>query len=384
MPRPAKIKEEEFTDLWKKTRGNVSEIARILNTSFRTALRMKQKLESEGKLKSKQEIKPSEVAPVIDDFNQLPEVSQCVQWYLGRGKSPKTVDRMREVLKLLWLRLGKKRPITFTADDVLKVIAQYRAEGKRGSLFKMAVGARAFFRFLAYTDQLDGNTFTKYMQILETTGLKTEPQLIFLEKEEFDRFHQEFLKLCDSDYDRALYDAVNFVKVSTGMRTGDPNPPFFSGISGLQMSMLRIINGQAIFDGVREKGRGGAGKIWNDVRPSPIACEKLIAYLQLRQKLGIESKYVFCMANGSPLDLKQYRKIFKTAAKNAGITKNITPHTLRHCFLTWMIDSGIPLEVATDINVGWEDLNTAKKFYLGRLNRKKEDALKSLWNQYKI
>jgi lysyl-tRNA synthetase class II len=37
------------------------------------------------------------------------------------------------------------------------------------------------------------------------------------------------------------------------------------------------------------------------------------------------------------------QKIMKTACQTAGITKNATPHTLRHCFSTHMLEAGVSI-----------------------------------------
>jgi integrase/recombinase XerD len=48
--------------------------------------------------------------------------------------------------------------------------------------------------------------------------------------------------------------------------------------------------------------------------------------------------------NGKPLSKDRARRMIKQAAKEAGISKRITPHVLRHTFATQMYERGVPAE----------------------------------------
>jgi integrase/recombinase XerD len=51
---------------------------------------------------------------------------------------------------------------------------------------------------------------------------------------------------------------------------------------------------------------------------------------------------VFLAADGRRLDRHGGRIVRKTA-RRAGIAKAVTPHTLRHAFITAALDAGVPL-----------------------------------------
>ena len=52
---------------------------------------------------------------------------------------------------------------------------------------------------------------------------------------------------------------------------------------------------------------------------------------------------IFTRADGQRLDRHGASRIVGRAAKRAGITKPISPHTLRHAFITAALDAGVPL-----------------------------------------
>ncbi len=57
----------------------------------------------------------------------------------------------------------------------------------------------------------------------------------------------------------------------------------------------------------------------------------------------------------------------RTAWREACVKVGLPPlhlHDLRKVAITWFYIIGIPLELATSLNVGWRDLNTARDFYL--------------------
>src|SRR5207253_451938 len=52
---------------------------------------------------------------------------------------------------------------------------------------------------------------------------------------------------------------------------------------------------------------------------------------------------IFLGADGARLDRHAAGRIVRRAARQAGITKRVGPHTLRHAFMTAALDAGVPL-----------------------------------------
>ena len=52
---------------------------------------------------------------------------------------------------------------------------------------------------------------------------------------------------------------------------------------------------------------------------------------------------MFLAADGRRLDRHGAGRIVRKTARRAGIGKTVTPHTLRHAFITAALDAGVPL-----------------------------------------
>jgi site-specific recombinase XerD len=52
---------------------------------------------------------------------------------------------------------------------------------------------------------------------------------------------------------------------------------------------------------------------------------------------------VLLARDGRRLDRHAAGRIVRKTARRAGITKAVTPHTLRHAFITAALDAGVPL-----------------------------------------
>ena len=79
---------------------------------------------------------------------------------------------------------------------------------------------------------------------------------------------------------------------------------------------------------------------------------------QMKIKPG-EEDYVFLNRRGAHLTRTMILIMIKNAAKDAGIKKTISPHTLRHSFATALLKGGADLRVIQAL-LGHEDLGTTE------------------------
>lgn len=52
---------------------------------------------------------------------------------------------------------------------------------------------------------------------------------------------------------------------------------------------------------------------------------------------------IFLRPDGQRMDRRCAARIVRRVARRAGVDKNISPHTLRHAFITAALDAGVPL-----------------------------------------
>jgi len=68
-----------------------------------------------------------------------------------------------------------------------------------------------------------------------------------------------------------------------------------------------------------------------------------------RKNRGKDSKYLFLSKYGEPLSRQYFFKQIKKYALEAGIQTSISPHTLRHCFATHLLENGAQLRVVQEM-----------------------------------
>uniref|UniRef100_A0A7C4VT43 Recombinase XerC n=1 Tax=Fervidobacterium thailandense TaxID=1008305 RepID=A0A7C4VT43_9BACT len=116
-------------------------------------------------------------------------------------------------------------------------------------------------------------------------------------------------------------------------------------------------------------GKGNKDRI---VPISESALKVLEAYVE-RYKPRI---YFFEGRAGRPIHPTTVFRIVKRAAKRAGVTRNIHPHTLRHSFATHLIMSNVNVKIVQEL-LGHANLSTTS-IYLHVADREKFEAVKRL------
>ena len=77
---------------------------------------------------------------------------------------------------------------------------------------------------------------------------------------------------------------------------------------------------------------------------------------------GKDSKYLFLNRYGEPISRQYFFKQIKKYAAMAGINQSISPHTLRHCFATHLLENGAQLRAVQEMlghaNIGTTQIYT--------------------------
>lgn len=72
-----------------------------------------------------------------------------------------------------------------------------------------------------------------------------------------------------------------------------------------------------------------------------------------------DKKTIFLNTNGKPLSRQYFFKMIKAYAAEAGISKNISPHSLRHAFATHLLENGAEL-IAVQAMLGHSNIATTQ------------------------
>lgn len=116
-----------------------------------------------------------------------------------------------------------------------------------------------------------------------------------------------------------------------------------SELLSLERSMLNLENGI-----VRIFGKGRKERM---IPIGDYAAEYVGQYMvEVRSKNpGKNTKYVFLNRQGKPLSRQYFFQQIKKYAQKVGINAEISPHTLRHCFATHLLENGAELRAVQEM-----------------------------------
>ena len=229
--------------------------------------------------------------------------------------------------------LAEKPVETIVEKDIVDYLGSLQRKGRSAStIYRVLVSIKVFCRFL----RREGYISRDVSHLLESPKLW---QLIpdVLTTDEVDLL----LSMPNQETplgarDKAMLDVL----YATGIRVSE--------LCGLNIHDLDD-------DRVRVCGKGGKERI------VPIAKAALISvdrYLSLR---NTPCEALFVTRNGKRIDRMTVWKRIKFYSKKAAITKNVSPHTLRHSFATHLLDNGADLRVIQEM-LGHADIGTTDRY----------------------
>lgn len=89
--------------------------------------------------------------------------------------------------------------------------------------------------------------------------------------------------------------------------------------------------------------------------------EEYMTSARKRLLRGRESEFLFSNCSGSPMSRQGFWKVLKGYASDAGISKDITPHTMRHSFAAHMLKQGTDLKSVQKM-LGHADISTTQMY----------------------
>ncbi len=260
---------------------------------------------------------------------------------LERGYSPNTIegyemdlDKLRTYCKEHDLDFVK---ISFEdlEDFIFEQFKTIRSEATQA---RILAGIHSWFRFLLYKNYIDQDP----SELLE--GPKKSKHLpTVLSLEEVNAMMAAVdLSSNEGHRNRAMMEML----YGSGLRVSE--------LVGLQLSKIYLNEHYMLIEGKGSKQRL--------VPLSPVAEEWFGYWMQDRSTwpLKPESKDIaFVNRYGRPMTRAMVFTIVRRLCEAAGITKTVSPHTLRHSFATHLLQNGADLRVIQQL-LGHEDLATTE------------------------
>ena len=91
-----------------------------------------------------------------------------------------------------------------------------------------------------------------------------------------------------------------------------------------------------------------------------------------------ESKYLFINKQGKPISRQHFFIQVRKYALEAGITKTISPHTLRHSFATHLLENGADLRLVQEL-LGHTNVETTQIY-----THISQDSIISAYDKFNI
>ena len=260
---------------------------------------------------------------------------------LQRNMSVNTLDAYQRDLRKLLDYLTKEQ---IAIRDVTLADLEHFSAGLHDigihprSQCRILSGIRSFFKFV----QLDGYRDDDPTELLESPQIGDHlPEV--LTTQEVDRLEASIdLSKWEGHRNRAIIEVL----FSCGLRVSE--------LVNLKLSDLYLDD-----EYVRVLGKGSKERL---VPISPKAIQELGYWFDDRNLMTIkpgEEDYVFLNRRGAHLTRTMILIMIKAQAKEAGIQKTISPHTLRHSFATALLEGGADLRFIQAL-LGHEDIGTTE------------------------
>lgn len=255
-----------------------------------------------------------------------------------RNYSKHTISNYKRDLTFLSIFLKDRQINRSAAREYL--LALDKKHYSRRSVARKLSSARSFFRFLRREKHFDQNPFEN---LLTPKLPKKLPNFLYPEE------LNSLLRTPNSSTPQGLRDlAILEIIYGTGLRV---------------IEVVRMNTNDVDFDEgeIKVLGKGAKERI---VLFGSQAKKALIAYLKEgRAKLtgSRKSAALFINRRGGRLTSRSIETMLKFYAKKAGLTKKVTPHTLRHSFATHLLSGGADLRMIQEL-LGHVSLSTTQVY----------------------
>lgn len=260
---------------------------------------------------------------------------------LERGYSPNTVEGYEMDLdKLRTYAKDHHLDVVHMDFDALQefIFETFKTVKSEATQARVLAGIHSWFRFLLYKDYIDQDP----SELLESPK-KSKHLPTVLSLEEVNRMMQAIdLSSNEGHRNRAMMEML----YGSGLRVSE--------LVNLRLSRMYLDEHYLLIEGKGSKQRL--------VPVSPVAEEWFGYWMQERSTWPVKPEardLAFINRYGRPLTRAMVFTIVRRLCEEAGITKTVSPHTLRHSFATHLLQNGADLRVIQQL-LGHEDLATTE------------------------
>lgn len=260
---------------------------------------------------------------------------------IERGLSENTILSYRQDL-MQFAHFISQENLNLSDVDHIVVLSWLQklrqADKSNNSIIRMVTSLRKFFGYLSQEKHIGHNPMLDIKPPKKATHLPA-----VLSVQEID----QLLAIPIPNKPLGMRNrALLEVMYATGLRVSE--------LINLKMSDLHIELGL-----IQTVGKGDKERI---IPIGEVATDWLTRYFSTgREQLikGKESPYVFVNDRGEQLSRQGVWKIIKKLVVEAGITKDVSPHTLRHSFATHILENGADLRIVQEL-LGHADISTTQ------------------------
>ncbi len=259
---------------------------------------------------------------------------------LDKSYSSRTIDGyMSDIRKLALFLNSKKRLDLVEAEDLQRFLSHlYSKNISPRSQARIISGLKSFYKYLLF-ERIISNDPTELIESPKI-GLHL-PEVLSIEEVEA-MINSIDLSETEGHRNKAILETL----YGCGLRVSE--------LIQLKISQLFFNEGF-----VRIIGKGNKERL---VPIGDIAQKAIELYLAQRNHLPVKKSaedFLFLNRRGNPLTREMIFIIVKKTATTAGISKNVSPHTLRHSFATHLIQGGADLRAVQEM-LGHESITTTE------------------------
>lgn len=260
---------------------------------------------------------------------------------LERGLSSNSIDAYMSDLDKLsnFLTTENIKIEEVTLDNLQQFIAQLYDLGINArSVARVISGVKSFFNYLTVDSYITADP----TELLETPKIGTKLPTVLSLSEIEDIMSVIDLSTKEGQRNKAILEVL----YSCGLR--------ISELTNLRFSDLFLDEGF-----IKVEGKGSKQRL---VPISPKAIKEIEYFLFDRKAMDVKKGYedvVFVSKRGTPISRIMVFHFIKQYAEQAGIKKNISPHTFRHSFATHLLEGGANIR-AIQLMLGHEKITTTE------------------------